>query len=66
VKCIRSFGARDSVRRVFAVRVSDVEAFCYGADGVEIVVWECWWLGGLGAVVVSHVAESCKCLLYGL
>jgi hypothetical protein len=54
VKCIRSFGARDSTRRVFAVRVSDVETFGYGADGVEVVVWEYWWLRGLGAVVVSH------------
>jgi hypothetical protein len=54
MECIRSFGARNTTRRVFAVRIYDVEAFGYGANGVEIVVWECWWLRGLGAVVVSH------------
>jgi hypothetical protein len=60
MKRIRSFGAWDTTRRVFAVGVSDVEAFGYGADGIEVGVCRCWWLTGW--VVVSHVATSLMCL----
>jgi hypothetical protein len=57
MECIRSFGAGYSARRVFAVRVSDVEAFGNGADGVEVRVCRRWWLTALGWVGVCHVAK---------